>query len=224
MPAAFAKSGRVHGERDSTLVTSASLRNLQAVITTHDAGVCAGRLQPRSTLCTLHSSSSWVVYLCSLIAKEPTLNICSNVLPHEFPRPRPVCCWWCETSQQSVMPSPRPPLDRSVTAGEATVPNVGANGMSLSSQVRGAAATGARDSHSPSGAVSVSGGTVLLTTGVSQPTVNPTWPVSETASSSAWLQEDANVGDLDSARREFLFLQTASLHVVRNTTSASVHV
>lgn len=41
------------------------------------------------------------------------------------------------------------------------------------------------------------GGRVLLTTGVSQPTINPTWPVSDTS----WLHADAkDEQDLDSTR------------------------
>ncbi|CAM9283936.1 unnamed protein product [Ectocarpus sp. 8 AP-2014] len=39
-------------------------------------------------------------------------------------------------------------------------------------------------------------GKALLTTGVSQPTVNPTWPVSE----ASWLHADAQVEDLDGTR------------------------
>lgn len=45
------------------------------------------------------------------------------------------------------------------------------------------------------------GGRALLTTGVSQPTINPTWPVSDTS----WFHADAKAEqDLDSTRCEFV--------------------
>eukprot|EP00903_Cladosiphon_okamuranus_P012891 g12037.t1 len=111
-------AGRVNGERDSTSISSASLRNLRAVIMLHDAA----------------------------------------------------------------------------TAGNPT-PSNGTN--SLSGRKKGNSGHGSSwgwsASKDPADGIC---GRALLTTGISQPTVNPTWPVSETS----WLHVDADGEVLDSIR------------------------
>ena len=86
-------------------------------------------------------------------------------------------------------------------AGDTPTPADGANGQLLGRR-KGTARRGSWGwSGSKGGPADGSSccGKVLLTTGVSQPTVNPTWPVSETS----WLRADAEGEVLDSTRCEF---------------------
>eukprot|EP00752_Nemacystus_decipiens_P007780 g6948.t1 len=88
--------------------------------------------------------------------------------------------------------------DDGATAGD-TPEAKGANG--LSGRNKGTAARGNWGWSGTRGSAHGSCGMALLTTGVSEPTVNPTWPVSETS----WLHADTDAEVLDSTR--FLLLR-----------------